>query len=72
MRSRVVLLNGGGVLARLDVLEAREAARGDRLIGLARWQFPRVHAGAAYDFTVDTSLVTAAEAARAIRDRFDL
>ena len=27
MRSHVVLLNGVGVLARLDVLEAREAAR---------------------------------------------
>ena len=35
MGSCVVLLNGGGVLARLDVLEAREAARGDREIGRA-------------------------------------
>ena len=28
-----------GIFAPLDVLEAREAGRGDRLIGLARWQF---------------------------------
>ena len=34
-----------GVLCPVDVLEAREKSRGDRLIGLARWQFPRVHAG---------------------------
>ena len=31
-----------GVFASLPVLEARERARGDRLIGLARWQFDRV------------------------------
>ena len=30
MRSRVVLLNGVGVLARLDVLKAREPARAIR------------------------------------------
>ncbi|MFZ3005690.1 MAG: hypothetical protein WA047_05905, partial [Phenylobacterium sp.] len=34
-----------GLLAPLEVLEAREVARGDRQIGLARWQFDRVHAG---------------------------
>lgn len=61
-----------GVLCPLDVLEAREAARGDRLIGLARWQFSRVHAGRAYDFTVDTSAATAEACAGLIRGRFDL
>src|SRR5689334_18343600 len=34
-----------GVFAPLDVLEARERARGDRLIGLARGQYDRVHRG---------------------------
>ncbi len=61
-----------GVLCPLDILEAREAARGDRLIGLARWQFPRVHAGRRYDFTVDTGVATPEECAVLIRDRFDL
>ncbi len=61
-----------GVLCPLDVLEAREALRGDRLIGLARWQFPRVHAGREYDLTVDTAAASAEDCARAIRDYFDL
>ena len=34
-----------GVMAPLEVLEAREAARADRLPGLARWQYERVHKG---------------------------
>ena len=61
-----------GVKAPLDVLEAREKARGDRLIGLARWQFPRVHEGILYDLEVDTSRASPEACARAIRDRFDL
>lgn len=61
-----------GVIAPLEVLEARERARGDRLIGLARWQFPRVHAGLRYDFEVDTSSASPQDCARLIRDRFDL
>lgn len=44
-----------GLHAPLDVLEAREAARGDRRIGLARWQFSRVHAGKTYDLEIDTA-----------------
>ncbi len=61
-----------GVHAPLDVLEAREKARGDRLIGLARWQFPKVHAGMTYDLEVDTSRASPEACARAIRDRFEL
>lgn len=61
-----------GVLAPLDVLEAREKARGDRLTGLARWQYPRVHTGIAYDLEVDTSLESPEACAIAIRNRFDL
>lgn len=40
--------------APLDILEQRERDRGDRLVGLARWQFPRVHVGIEYDFEVST------------------
>lgn len=38
-----------GLFAPLDVLETRERERGDRAIGLARWQYDRVHRGIAYD-----------------------
>ncbi|CDX34394.1 Chloramphenicol phosphotransferase family protein [Mesorhizobium sp. ORS 3359] len=61
-----------GVFAPLDVLEARENARADRLPGLARWQFERVHKGAAYDLQVDTSRLTPFECARLIQQRFRL
>jgi chloramphenicol 3-O phosphotransferase len=61
-----------GVLAPLDVLEAREAARGDRLIGLARWQIGRVHAGRSYDLEVDSAANTPERCARLIAERFGL
>ena len=60
------------VKAPLDVLELRERERGDRLIGLARWQFDRVHHGIDYDFAVDTALATPLECARQIQRRFAL
>ena len=41
--------------APLNILEMRERQRGDRLIGLSRWQFPRVHHGIKYDFEIDTT-----------------
>lgn len=61
-----------GVFAPLEVLEARERQRGDRLIGTSRWQFDRLHRGMSYDFEVDTSRATAMECARAIQQRFRL
>jgi chloramphenicol 3-O phosphotransferase len=61
-----------GVLAPLEVLEARERARGDRMIGLARRQFARIHQGVRYDFEVDTSLATPLECAERIKARFGL
>jgi len=61
-----------GVFASLDVLEAREKERGDRMIGLARGQFDLAHKGKDYDFTVDTSNATAMDCARAINRALQL
>jgi chloramphenicol 3-O phosphotransferase len=61
-----------GVFAPLDVLETRERDRGDRLIGLARWQFDRVHRGKRYDLEIDSSKATAVECAAAIKRAFGL
>lgn len=61
-----------GLLAPLEVLEARELARGDRVIGLARWQFDRVHAGRTYDLAIDTTATTPAQNAALIRETFGL
>lgn len=57
--------------APVTLLEAREAARGDRLAGQARWQAGRVHAGRRYDLRVDASLPVDTPA-QAIRDAFEL
>lgn len=61
-----------GVFAPLDVLEARERERGDRLIGLARWQYDRVHRGRRYDLELDSSTATPLECAECIKQRFGL
>ena len=61
-----------GVFAPLDVLEARERQRGDRLIGLARWQFDRVHRDMRYDLEIDASIATPVECAEVVRNEFDL
>jgi chloramphenicol 3-O phosphotransferase len=55
-----------GVHCPLAVLEERERQRGDRLPGLARWQFEKVHAGMSYDLTLDTSRITPEDGARRI------
>jgi chloramphenicol 3-O phosphotransferase len=57
-----------GVTAPLEVIEARERGRGDRMIGLARGQYELVHAGAEYDMVLDASSATPVELARQIRD----
>lgn len=61
-----------GLFAPLDVLEARERQRGDREIGLARWQFERVHRNVAYDLEIDTTKTTPLEGARYICEVFGL
>ena len=47
-----------GVQCEADVAEARERDREDRTSGLARDQANRVHVGATYDLSVDTSKTT--------------
>ena len=61
-----------GLVAPLEVLEARERARGDREIGLARGQVGLVHRGLLYDLEVNTAAATPAECARRICDAFRL
>ena len=61
-----------GLFAPLDVLEARERQRGDRLIGLARWQFDRVHGGLSYDLEIDTTTAAPTDCARRIKAAFNL
>ena len=51
------------------VAEAREAARGDRIGGMARSQADLVHRGVAYDLEVDTTHTEAMECARLIAAR---
>ena len=59
-----------GVRCPLPVLEEREKARGDRRIGLARWQFERVHQAKPYDLEVDTSELSPDECAARILSFF--
>lgn len=61
-----------GLFAPLAVLEARELARGDREIGLARWQYERVHQGRTYDLEIDTTTTTPERNAAIIREAFGL
>ncbi len=61
-----------GLFAPLEELEARERQRGDRAIGLARWQYDRVHRGVVYDLEIDTTMTSPMESARIIRDAFGL
>jgi chloramphenicol 3-O phosphotransferase len=61
-----------GVFAPLDVLEARERARGDRMIGLARWQYERVHRDMTYELEIDTSRASPMACAELIKRRFGL
>ena len=61
-----------GVFASLDILEARELQRGDRMIGLARWQYDRVHKDMKYDLEIDTDKTTPVEGAQKIKQKFRL
>lgn len=48
------------------VLIERERARGDRLIGLAMLQQPRIHSLLSYDLEIDTSRTSTQDAAREV------
>jgi chloramphenicol 3-O phosphotransferase len=61
-----------GLAAPLDLVEAREAARGDLTLGLARWQHDKVHAGMTYDLELDTSLSAPEALAARIKGAFAL
>lgn len=52
-----------GVRCAVEVAEAREGRRGDRVPGMARAQADLVHEGIEYDLEVDTSALSAVEAA---------
>ena len=64
------LLKMVGVFAPLDAIEAREAVRADRMIGMARWQFDEVHKGMTYDLEVDASEASPATCAARIKAAF--
>lgn len=61
-----------GVFAPLELLEERERRRGDREIGLARWQHERVHRNMTYDLELDTGRATPLECAARIKQAFGL
>ena len=44
-----------GVHAPLDIIEAREKSRGNRILGSARAQYYKVHEGVDYDVLIDTA-----------------
>lgn len=54
-----------GVMCDLETLEKREKARGDRILGVARGMFDRVH-NIEYDFTVDTAKMDSISCAKKI------
>jgi chloramphenicol 3-O phosphotransferase len=55
-----------GVTCAIDILEAREKARGDRVLGRARGLADVVHRFTPYDVTVDTGKLSPPEAVAAI------
>lgn len=58
------------VECRLEELERREIQRGDRKIGLARWQNSIIHNHSSYDLEIDTSENTPEANAQKLRDLF--
>ena len=61
-----------GLFAPLEVIEQRERQRGDRDLGLARWQYDKVHVGMGYDLELDTSTGKPDQLAAQIKQRFGL
>ena len=61
-----------GIFAPLEVVEEREHKRGDRLIGLARWQYDLVHRDKSYDLEIDTASMSPLECAEFIKTQLCL
>lgn len=61
-----------GLFAPLEVIEQRERQRGDRDLGLARWQYDKVHAGMSYDLELDAAMATPDELAARVKRAFGL
>ncbi len=55
----------------LEILVEREKVRGDRHIGMAEYQYSRVHHYNSYDAEVDTSVLSAKECAQSIINLLD-
>lgn len=60
-----------GVRCPLEILEGREKARKNRTLGQARLQYDIVHGKGLYDLEVDTSILSAEECARTIKERIN-
>jgi chloramphenicol 3-O phosphotransferase len=60
-----------GIFCPIDVLEQRETARGDRKVGLARYQSARVHQNSEYDAEVHTHELSPNQAAQKIISALD-
>lgn len=60
-----------GVKADIEELERRECARGDRIIGGTRAQTEHVHDGFEYDLVLNTTNVSAEEAAKRVLMLFE-
>ena len=61
-----------GVFADLEAIEERERKRKDRRIGLARWQYNRVHQKKTYDLEVNTTSLSPMDCAELIKRTFNL
>jgi chloramphenicol 3-O phosphotransferase len=61
-----------GLFAPLELIEQRERQRGDRVPGLARWQYDKVHLGMVYDLELDTRAASPDELAMQIKLAFGL
>jgi chloramphenicol 3-O phosphotransferase len=59
-----------GVRCAPEIVTAREAARGDRIAGMAARQAESVHEGITYDLVVDTGVGEPDDLARVVRDHF--
>ncbi|WP_425441411.1 phosphotransferase-like protein [Ruegeria halocynthiae] len=56
----------------MKVLEERERRRGDRSIGLSRWQYKRVHEGMTYDLLINTESKSPLACAKLIKTSLNL